>query len=158
EEICEKVDSESEALFLAALRVTRQLKPSGTARELLPLLTSLPKENQRQVVLETLLATSRAEDAAVLTPALRDPKPDVRAAASRALGSALGKDVAEHARPLFRDADENVRLAAVRALSAHEPRECLGPLVELLDSESLAVRSHSDAILRAITGQFFSFA
>jgi hypothetical protein len=82
----------------------------------------------------------------------------VRAATIQALGRALGKDVAEHARPLFRDTDETVRLAAIRALAAHEPRECLGTLVELLDADSLAVRSHSDAILRAITGQFFSFA
>jgi hypothetical protein len=158
EEIRERVDSESEPLFQAALRLTRQLRPAGAARELLPLLTSLPRETQRLSVLETLVTASRAEDAAVLVPALRDPKPDVRAAAIRALGSALGKDVAEHARPLFRDADETVRLAAVLALAAHEPRECLGPLVELLDADSLTVRSRSDAILRAITGEFFSFA
>ena len=81
--------------------------------------------------------------------------PNWRSAACLALEAALGERASADLRTLLRDPREEIQLAACQALANHGDRRALPALIELLQSDSLQVRSMANTILRATTSENF---
>ncbi len=84
--------------------------------------------------------------------------PEVRIAAILGLGKALGKNSVTDLHPLLDDSQDRIKLAAARAVADFGDRKCLSPLLRLLSSEEINVRSSAAGALRGLSGKHFGFA
>jgi len=104
-----------------------------------------------------LEACSLPEDAPLLRAALKNKDPLLRAAASGALGAAIGKKAADDLLGMQKDPDENVRLTAATALGVFQDRRCLKALGKLLTANSVDTRAAAADTLFRLTGKPFAF-
>ena len=108
-----------------------------------------------------LAATARRSDVPLIRNSLLSQYPSVLIGAAHALGKLIRKGAVPDLLPLLQHDNVHVRLAAAEVLAGFGMRECMSPLVVLLDDSDRRVRYRSGAILRALTGQklgFVSFA
>ncbi len=153
-----RVETEGKPVLTAVLRTIEDTHPAGIAPELLRVLPGLGDEYLRHLLQETLWRSVTPADAEVMHRALKSDNVLVRAVALPAYARAVGSKVVAEARPFLKAREEQMRLGAVRALLPYEPRSCLEVAVELLQAESLEVRTDAGTLLRAVTGQRFGYA
>jgi hypothetical protein len=124
------------------------------------LLAAIPccgDEYLRTEAQRALRAAVRPDDAPLLRERLKDPAPEMRAAAVVGLEAALGAEAVADVLPLAEDPADEVRLAAALAAVNHGRRHGLDVLAGLLDSADLRIRTRADRTLRSLTGQQFGF-
>jgi hypothetical protein len=145
-------------VLFAVLKTIEQEKTPGVASELLQAIPHCGDQYLQQAAAGALVASAQAADADLLRQSLRHANIERRAAACLALEQAIGAKAGEDLRPLLANSPAEVRLAAAHALANHGDRTALAVLVELLEAESIDVRSRASALLRAATGQQVAFA
>ena len=156
-QILDHTERESRRLLEAVLVTVQKEKLAGLCR---PLFGAVPlcKDDYLRIQLCRALAETALEaDATFLIEQLRSADAQQRVAAIATLGKVSPKSGAEQAANLLGDESQLVQLAALRILADQGRRESLPHLVRLLDSAETPVRAESIRILRALTGQQFSF-
>ncbi len=146
-----------EMKLVAVLQYIAHHEVKGLAGLLIRLLPQVEKTYIFRHAERALRATVGPADADLLREWIaRQPSPR-REAALLALGAALGNRALPELLPNLRNAESSMRLAAAEALADLGRRECLPVLVDLLESPQVEERQRSATILRALTGERFSF-
>jgi hypothetical protein len=156
-QILDHTERESRRLLEAVFVTVQKEKLAGLCR---PLFGAIPlcKDDYLRTQLRRALAESALEaDSPFLVEQLHSADEQQRIAAMTTLGKVSPKTAAEQAVTLLGDASSLVQLAALRVLANQGRRDSLPHLVRLLDSPHTPVRTESIRILRAFTGQHFSF-
>ncbi|MCE9525921.1 MAG: HEAT repeat domain-containing protein [Planctomycetales bacterium] len=156
-QILDHTERESRRLLEAVFVTVHKEKLAGLCR---PLFGAIPlcKDDYLRIQLRRALAeTSTEADSPFVIEQLRSADVQQRVAAIATLGKVSPKVGAEQATTLLGDESPLVQLAALRVLANQGRRDSLPHLVRLLDSPDTPVRTESIRILRAFTGQHFSF-
>lgn len=125
----------------AALSSARVMAIAGDEQAVSKVINELKGGATNEVAAIEALAVNGSERAqAAIAAELADPKPEVRAAASDALGRLKARDSLERLRPLLKDDNSFVRVRAAAALIAMNDTSGLPLLRELLISEIPASR------------------
>ncbi|MHC4848580.1 MAG: HEAT repeat domain-containing protein [Planctomycetota bacterium] len=145
-------------LLFVVFRTIRREKMTGLTPEILNAIPLASDFYVRKEAERALLETARPDDLEHLLAAARDPAPDTRVVALRALRQ-LDTDAAKGALlPALQDRSSVVRAAAARELAELRDRRSLAALVELLSAAEEPVRFRAAWTLRAISGKSFKFA
>ena len=156
----EKQSRRAETLFA----VFKTIDLNKVSVPLETILESIPRCSHRFVVdaaLASAKASVKAPDEALLRGYLTSPVPTLRAAATETLASlhqSQGKKADEAVVEMLKDEVDEVRLAAARALANEGDPQSLSVLADLLQADSLDVRTRAIATLRPLTKQRFAYA
>jgi outer membrane protein assembly factor BamB len=145
------------ARILARVLQTARTSPDAVKLESLLALAPLCESyGLRQLAAQAVATVAEQEDAGVVRSSLAAEHPMVRLLALHA-GISLSDAGAEYCVSVLNDSDEQVRFAAARELADQGDRRCLMPLVELLASDSAAMRSRANSTLTLLTGAKFAY-
>ncbi len=141
----------------AAFQTIRIDRLRGLAKIVLAALPHCDEMYLQRPAQRALAATVRRSDVLLLRQSLLSQYPSVLIGATHALGKLIRKGAVPDLLPLLQHRNVRVRLATAEVLAGFGMRECLSPLVVLLDSSDRRVRNRSAAILRALTGRKLGF-
>lgn len=134
----------------------KQIK--GMTSVLLETLKNVQEPMTRTTIANAIAATAEETDVDQLRSALHSENVSQRIASSVSLLKLLGSDATEELRQrLGVESNDQVRISIARSLANIGIRDSLSVLVELLDSDELAVRVESGQVLRAVTDQRLGF-
>ena len=149
---------ESDRVLFAAFKTVEEKKLAGVMPELIRAIPLCDKAHLVFAAQNAVKTVATPSDAATLRQAISEKLINVRMAAIGGLGHALGEGAADDLYKLLQEPNDQIRLASARALADFGDRRCLLPLVELLSSDDLQVRSSSSLALRELSGKHFGYA
>lgn len=149
--------AEKERLLHASFKTLEMRSLPGVVPEVLAAIGLCETRDMRWAARTALVATARAGDADDLRSALESESPHVRAAATAALGEALGRDGETHLQKMATDKNAQVRFAAAHAMANYGHRRALEVLIALLEDEDILVRNQSLMVLRRLSQRSFGF-
>ncbi len=149
---------ESERVLFAAFKTIEQKRIGGLMAELLRAIPLCDKSHLRFAARQAVRAIAHPKNANALRRALQSTIHEVRIAAIVGLGKALGKKSVADLHPLLGDSQDRIKLAAARAVADFGDRKCLSPLLRLLSSAEINVRTSAAVALRGLSGKYFGFA
>lgn len=144
-------------LFYSVMKVITEKQIAGLTQKIVSAIPQFPNKRFDDVTRRALLATYSQVDKAVLEKGLMDPEPRIRIAAVYVLAGQKNDGAVKLIQPLLRDDSDLVKLFTAKTLANIGRQESLQPLVELLDSDQLAIRSQAASVLRSLTQQRFDY-
>lgn len=164
QQILQTADRRSAELLAAAFEVIQGLPLKGLAAGVLAAVPLCREDWLLHGARGALGATVEPADATLLRGSLGGGHTESRVSAVGALATLAGETSAVDLVPLLEDTDLKVRFAAALAVANFGRREALPVLVDLLeagegegDPQSTHLRTQSDQVLRALTGQQFGY-
>ncbi|MCA9068646.1 MAG: HEAT repeat domain-containing protein [Planctomycetaceae bacterium] len=144
--------------LVATLSFIEQRDVQGLTELIFQVLPEWQDPNLMNHAERALRTTVESDDADFLRRQITTQPSPFRELALVALGSALGREAIPELLPALQHNDPPMRLAAADAMADLGDRRSLPVLVELLDSEDVAVREKSAMVLRGLTGQRLGYS
>ncbi|MFW6124740.1 MAG: PQQ-binding-like beta-propeller repeat protein, partial [Pirellulales bacterium] len=144
-------------LLYEALKSVHKEKLKGTASLILGVGPLCASDRLLTAARRAMETTVEADDEAPLREALAHDDPQVQALGAVGLTLVLRERSAPEVKEMLASDEPYAQLTAAAALANQGDRDALPVLGALLDSAELSVRSRSVQVLRALTGEYFSF-
>ncbi len=160
--ILEQASKQSEQIYYAIAFLVKDHKIPGLIGHILSAIPYFDKPHLQHVAHRALKSIATEKDVPTLRAGLSSKSYAVRIAAivtieSVALKNELGNDTKNLIKSLLPDQDQRVRLAAARAIANFGDRNCFAVLLDLIESDDVAIRSQSISILHGVTRKRFGF-
>ncbi len=149
---------EVSGVLQSLIRTIGKHKWKGSVDVLIESVALCPDDITRQLLSQELMKVAQARHADRLRKAVKDALPATKRILLPGLAVSLGAEGVKELYPLLKSKDPELKLAAAMAIANVGDRGCLGPLVELLDSESLAVRTRACQTLRLLTRTYHEYS
>jgi hypothetical protein len=142
-------------IMSAVARLLTERRPPGTVAALLAYLPSADDEVIEEAYFNAINAVGFSGDKPdpVLLDGVRDPHPLRRAAAARALGSAVHAEQHRPVLPLLQDADPRVRFEAATALVRSGEKAAVPALLTALTDGPVSLAWQAEELLYRVAGE-----
>jgi len=144
-------------LFYSVMKVIAERQVAGLARKIVSAMPQFADKRFDDVTRRALLATYSQVDKAFFKKSLLNSEARIRIAAVHVLVEKEKDSAVNLIQPLLSDASDSVRLFTAKSLANAGHHASLQPLVALLDSDQIAIRSQAANILRSVTQQRFDY-
>lgn len=144
-------------VFRSVMKVVAEKKVAGLTKKIIAAMPLFQSKTFDNVIRRALSATFSEDDHAAIENALKQSEPRVRIAAVHVLIEQKKDTALDLLQPLLNDESDLVKLFTAKSLANVGERVSLQPLVQLLDSDDLTIRSQAAGILRSLTQQRFNF-
>lgn len=156
--VIEQSGAKSQELLRAALRVIEHEERKGFCQDVIDCAHYYDgSKSMQRAARNAFLASVAKSDHDLLKKIGKDANDELRIYAVHSLIKVFEKDAFKETRAFLADDSENVRLETAGLMANLGERSAISFLVDLLESETLNVRSKSAQLLRKFTDQKFRF-